>query len=160
MTAGSVGAIAAPTRPDVVHEKPSSQCAARATIAGGRERARNAERAARGPQRRSQAAQADPRAAVEEDDDERDDADPLDGPDLELSPSEGKTSESTAAATRKIAGPGHADALAEPARQHREREARRNEEHDQPEVVHLVHRDDARENRGSELASYSSLTFL
>ena len=33
MTAGSVGASAAPSRPLVIHEKPSSQCAAAATSA-------------------------------------------------------------------------------------------------------------------------------
>ena len=69
---------------DVVHEKPSSQCAASGEEPGGRERPER--RRARGSARARRGTAASPtlRAAVEEDHDERDDADPLDRADREL----------------------------------------------------------------------------
>ena len=83
MTAGSVGAIAAPIRPDVIHEKSSSQCAARVTSPAVANVPRMPSEST-GTARRAEPAQADPRAAVEEDHDERDDADPLDGADRDV----------------------------------------------------------------------------
>ena len=104
MTAGSVGAIAAPIRPDVIHEKSSSQCAARVirpAVANvprmpsertGTAAVRNRRRPIREPPSKRMTARATTpiRSTVR----------------IEMSPSEGKASESSAAAIRKMAGPG------------------------------------------------------
>ena len=109
--------------------------------------------------RRPQPAKADPRAAVEEDHDERHDADPLDGPDLELAERREDVREHRRGQQEEC-GARQADTLADPAGQDRERKGRRDEEHDQPEGVHLVHSGDARRtvSKGFAGTAYSSLT--
>ena len=77
VTAGSVGAIAAPSRPLVIQEKSSSQWAETRDQAGRRERADDAQREDR-DDRDGGAPPADVHAAVEQDHDQRDHRDPLD----------------------------------------------------------------------------------
>ena len=126
---------------DNVHEKPSSQCAASVSRpAVAKVPITPSESTGR---RGSEAAQADPRAAVEEDHDERGDADPLDGRDRDGSPSPGNASESSAAASRNSRRPGNAQPLAETARRDSERETRGDEQHDDAEIVRLVHSGDS-----------------
>ena len=153
MTAGSVGAIAAPISPDVIHEKSSSQCAASVDQTGGRERSEDAERED-GNRGGAEPAQADPRAAVEEDHDEGDDADPLDGADRDVS-ERGKGVRKQRRGDQEQGRPGNPKPLAQPARHDREREPGRDEEHDQSEVVDLVHSLTLSHCRGP----YISLTF-
>ena len=104
ITAGSVGAIAAPTSPEVIHENPSSQCAARATIPAvanvpgrpssstGTHAVRRRRRPIREPpsKRITTSATTPIRSTVR----------------IWSLPSDGKMSDSTAAASRKSAGPG------------------------------------------------------
>ena len=78
MTAGSVGASAAPRMPAVVQQKPKSACAATRDQRARSRTCRAMPSTAIGDARRAEAPPADVHAAVEEDDDQRDDADPLD----------------------------------------------------------------------------------
>ena len=104
MTAGSVGARAAPIRPLVIQEVEDDVRGDRDQTGRG-EGPDQAERQDRAGGR-AEAAPADVEAAVEEDHDERDDADPLDGDERDLLPELGTRSEAAAAATRKIAALG------------------------------------------------------
>ena len=58
---------------------------------------------------------------------------------IEMSPSDGKASESERRGDQEERRPGHAKPLAHPARDHCEREPGRDEQHDQSELVDLVH---------------------
>ena len=133
MTAGSVGAIAAPIRPDVVHEKSEQPVRRERDDPRGRECPEHAEQQ-HGHAGRAQAAQSDARAAVEEDDDERDDADPLDGPDRELA-ERGEDVREHGRGEQEERRARQPDALADAgSRATASAKARRDEEHDQPEV--------------------------
>ena len=76
ITAGSVGAIAAPSRPHVIQPRPSAQCANSAISPAVANVPATPERRDRDADR-AEAAEADRRAAVEQDHDQRDRPDPL-----------------------------------------------------------------------------------
>ena len=82
ITAGSVGAIAAPSRPAVIQPRPNAQCANSATSPAVANVPRMPERRDR-DRCGAEAPPADRRAAVEEDHDQRDRRDLLDGRDRE-----------------------------------------------------------------------------
>ena len=95
-----------------------------------------------GTDRGAQPAQADPRAAVEEDHDERDDADPLDGPDRELAERRERRPRAAPRRAGTAPGPGSADRSLSRLETTASAKRRRDEEHDDAEVVHLVHSGD------------------
>ena len=90
------------------------------------------------PDRGAQASPADPRAAVEEDHDERGCRDPLDRQRRDVSQS-GKRIREQGRGHKEQRRPGHAEPLAHAARGDCEGEARGDEEHKNSEVVRLVH---------------------
>ena len=94
-----------------------------------------------GAGRRAEACQPDVHPAVEQDRDQRDRDDALVDLDRQVAPARGRASEAIAAATRKIAGAGIRQPLADPVGEHREQRRQRHDRDRQPErhdVVHLT----------------------
>ena len=124
------GAEDARGRPAEVEQRSARR---RAISAGRRERAERRRATTIGTAERAEPAPADVHPAVEEDHDQRDDADPLDRPGSTIaSPSDGKMSEATAAASRKSAGAGIGSRPTSWLASEREREAAGDDEDDVP----------------------------
>ena len=98
----------------------------------GRQRAEDAERRDR-DDRAAEPAPTDVHAAVEEDQDDRDDADSLHRPDVRQRNRERERGQ------QEERGGGHGIALAQPGRQEREHHAACDHEHDEPEIAQLGH---------------------
>ena len=138
ITAGSVGAIAAPRSHAIVQPKPNIECAASATSPavanvpttpsteiGTAERRKRRQPTFIPPSNRITISATTPmRSTVLID---------------SRSPSAGKTSEATAAAIRKIAGAGTGNRSRQAAREQREREADGDDQDDGAEIGDLAH---------------------
>ena len=131
ITAGSVGASAAPRMPRGRPAEAEQRVRGERDQPGGREGAERRRATAIGTRRAAEAAPADVHPAVEQDHDQRDDADPLDRPDRQRGRrAPGRCPRPTAAAIRKSAGAGIGKRSDRLAREQREREADGDDQHD------------------------------
>ena len=136
ITAGSVGATAAPSRPAVSQPRPNDRVHEQRDQAAQRERAEHAERGDRA-HGDAEPPHADRRSALEEDDDQRDGRDPLDGRDLhdERGEDVGRDRRRDEKERRR----GDREAVAQLGDVQRGDERSREDEHPQPEGRELVH---------------------
>ncbi len=147
MTAGSVGESAAPSSPANVHEKPSSQCpasvsrpaVAKVPITPSQSTGTIAVRMRRRPilvppsKRITTSAAAAIRSTVS----------------VEISPRPGERVREQRRGEQEQGRPGNAQPLAETARRDSERETRGDEQHDDAEIVRLVHSGDSMDAEAS-----------
>ena len=138
VTAGSVGAIAAPISPAVIQDMPSEIMRGERDESPGDECPDDAERE-NGLRRAAKARQPDVESAVEEDDDESDYPDPLDRLDGQrVAKRVGRRREQTRR-DEEERGVGKRDPVGKPHAEHGEEDARRDEEDNSAEVGDLSH---------------------